>query len=179
MPSSLGAPEILVILVVALIVLGPSKLPEAARQIGKAMGEVRRWSQSVQSEIRDVIDVNPDSPVPPSPPVPSPPVPAPTEPEPPEPSPAISTPPAPERPELPNPTPPELPNPTLPELPNPTLPELPAPAVIAALPMSPGELPATTTSVDGPSASRPVAHAPGAAPEPPADESSSGGQPAG
>jgi len=59
-PSSLGAPEILVILVVALIVLGPKRLPEAGRQIGKAMSEVRRWSQSVQSEIKDVIDVDSD-----------------------------------------------------------------------------------------------------------------------
>jgi len=65
-PSSLGAPEILVILVVALIVLGPSKLPEASRQIGKALAEVRRWSQNVQSEIRDVIDVDPDPPAPPT-----------------------------------------------------------------------------------------------------------------
>ncbi len=79
MPSSLGAPEILVILVVALIVLGPSKLPEAGRQIGKAMAEVRRWSQSVQSEIRDVIDVDP------SPPTPSPPPPNPPPPNPPPP----------------------------------------------------------------------------------------------
>ena len=71
MPSSLGAPEILVILVVALIVLGPKRLPEAGRQIGKAMSEVRRWSQSVQSEIRDVIDVEPD-PTPPPAPAPAP-----------------------------------------------------------------------------------------------------------
>ncbi|MGI9023477.1 MAG: Sec-independent protein translocase subunit TatA/TatB [Acidimicrobiales bacterium] len=83
MPSSLGAPEILVILVVALIVLGPKRLPEAGRQIGKAMSEVRRWSQSVQSEIRDVIDVEPDPTPPPAPaPAPSSPTPA---------SPAIDT----------------------------------------------------------------------------------------
>ena len=61
MPASLGATEILVILVVALIVLGPKRLPEAGRQIGRAMSEVRRWSQSVQSEIKDVIDVDPDA----------------------------------------------------------------------------------------------------------------------
>ena len=76
MPASLGAPEILVILVVALIVLGPKRLPEAGRQIGRAMSEVRRWSQSVQSEIKDVIDVNPDV-SPPTYPSPPPPAPAP------------------------------------------------------------------------------------------------------
>lgn len=147
MPSSLGAPEILVILVVALIVLGPSKLPEAARQIGKAMGEVRRWSQSVQSEIRDVIDVSPDPPAPPSPPEPT----AAASPAPPPPAPA----------------PP----------PAPVAPEPPAP--VAALPTSPGELPATTASVNGASANGSVAHAPDDTPAAPADESSSGGQPAG
>lgn len=58
MPSSLGPAEILVILVVALIVLGPKRLPEAGRQIGRALAEVRRWSQDIQSEIRDVIDTD-------------------------------------------------------------------------------------------------------------------------
>jgi Tat protein translocase TatB subunit len=50
---SLGAPEILVILVVALIVLGPSRLPEAARQVGKAMAEFRRVTAGFQAEVRD------------------------------------------------------------------------------------------------------------------------------
>ena len=59
MPSSLGPMEILAILVVALIVLGPKRLPEAGRQIGKFLAEVRRWSQNMQSEIRDVIESEP------------------------------------------------------------------------------------------------------------------------
>src|SRR5438477_5617648 len=56
MPTSLGPAEILVILVVALIVLGPKRLPEAGRQIGRFLSEVRHWSSAVQAEIRDVID---------------------------------------------------------------------------------------------------------------------------
>jgi Tat protein translocase TatB subunit len=56
MPSSLGPAEILVILLVALIVLGPNKLPGAARQVGKTLAEVRKWSQGFQDEIRTVID---------------------------------------------------------------------------------------------------------------------------
>ena len=56
MPSSLGPAEILVILVVALIVLGPKRLPEAGRQVGKAITEVRKWSQSFQDEIKSVVD---------------------------------------------------------------------------------------------------------------------------
>ena len=59
MPGSLGAPEIIAILVVALIVLGPSRLPEAGRQVGKALAEVRRWSQGFQSEVRDVLEPDP------------------------------------------------------------------------------------------------------------------------
>ena len=56
MPSSLGPAEILVILVVALIVLGPNKLPQAGRQLGKALAEVRRWTTDMKSEIKTVVD---------------------------------------------------------------------------------------------------------------------------
>ena len=54
--GSLGGPEILVIFVVALIVLGPERLPTIARQMGKAMGEFRRMSSGFQDEIRKAID---------------------------------------------------------------------------------------------------------------------------
>src|SRR5690606_28690369 len=39
----------------ALIVLGPTRLPEAARQVGKAMGELRRLSTGFQNELRDAL----------------------------------------------------------------------------------------------------------------------------
>lgn len=51
--GNIGAPEILVILVAALIILGPKRLPEAARQMGKAMAEFRRVSSGLQAEVRD------------------------------------------------------------------------------------------------------------------------------
>ncbi len=54
--GSIGAPEILVILVVALLVLGPERLPEAARQAGKVLAEVRRMSSGFQAELRDALD---------------------------------------------------------------------------------------------------------------------------
>ncbi len=53
--GNLGGPEILVILVVALIVLGPAKLPEAARQVGKAVTELRKLSSGFQQEMRDAM----------------------------------------------------------------------------------------------------------------------------
>jgi sec-independent protein translocase protein TatA len=77
MPTSLGPAEILVILVVALIVLGPKRLPEAGRQIGRFVAEVRHWSSAVQAEIRDAIDLDgepqppPPAAAPPATPLPS------------------------------------------------------------------------------------------------------------
>ncbi|MCL4135144.1 UNVERIFIED_CONTAM: hypothetical protein GTU68_023484 [Idotea baltica] len=38
----LGLPEILLVLVVALIVFGPKKLPEVSRSLGRGLGELRR-----------------------------------------------------------------------------------------------------------------------------------------
>jgi sec-independent protein translocase protein TatB len=54
--GSVGTPELIVIFVVALIVLGPERLPGIARQMGKAMGEFRRMSSGFQDEIRKAID---------------------------------------------------------------------------------------------------------------------------
>jgi sec-independent protein translocase protein TatB len=50
--------EILVIAVVALVFLGPDKLPKAARQVGKALRELRRHSDNVKAELRDVVDLD-------------------------------------------------------------------------------------------------------------------------
>jgi Tat protein translocase TatB subunit len=60
MPTSLGPAEIMVVLLVALIVLGPSRLPEAGRQIGKALAEMRRWSGRLQEEVRNTLDAEPE-----------------------------------------------------------------------------------------------------------------------
>jgi sec-independent protein translocase protein TatB len=55
MPFNLGAGELLLILVVALLVLGPDKLPGAARNVGRMLGELRRLSTGFQSELRDAL----------------------------------------------------------------------------------------------------------------------------
>jgi Tat protein translocase TatB subunit len=49
---NLGTGELLVIFLVALIVLGPTRLPDAARQAGRALGELRRLSSGFQDEVR-------------------------------------------------------------------------------------------------------------------------------
>ena len=49
--------HILVILVVALIVFGPHRLPEAGRQVGRVLAELRRWSDEAQDTVRAALDV--------------------------------------------------------------------------------------------------------------------------
>jgi len=41
MPFNVGGPEIIVILIIALIVLGPKKLPDAGRALGNGMREFK------------------------------------------------------------------------------------------------------------------------------------------
>ncbi|MBM3224454.1 MAG: twin-arginine translocase subunit TatB [Candidatus Tectomicrobia bacterium] len=48
----IGLPELVLILVVALVVLGPQRLPEVARMLGRAYGQLRRASEEFQQTIR-------------------------------------------------------------------------------------------------------------------------------
>jgi Tat protein translocase TatB subunit len=59
---NVGGGEILVILVVALIVLGPAQLPKAARQVGQAMSELKRISTGFQQELTNALEVEPEKP---------------------------------------------------------------------------------------------------------------------
>jgi TatA/E family protein of Tat protein translocase len=49
----IGVPELLVILVVALLVLGPKRLPEVARTLGKGLAEFRKATAGLTDELRD------------------------------------------------------------------------------------------------------------------------------
>ena len=60
----IGSTELLVILVVALVVIGPSKLPEMAKTLGKAMGEFRRMSSDVKRTIEMEADREQKKPAP-------------------------------------------------------------------------------------------------------------------
>ena len=57
---NVGGPEVLVILLVALIALGPGQLPQAARKVGQVMSEIRRVSTSFQRELKTAFDVEED-----------------------------------------------------------------------------------------------------------------------
>ena len=48
----IGIPELVMILAVALIVLGPQRLPEVARMLGRAYAQLRRASEEFQQTIR-------------------------------------------------------------------------------------------------------------------------------
>jgi sec-independent protein translocase protein TatA len=52
---SVGPAEILIILVVALLVFGPHRLPELARQVGSAMRELRKMQDTVRGELDMVL----------------------------------------------------------------------------------------------------------------------------
>ena len=54
---NVGGPEVLVILLVALIALGPAQLPKAARQVGQVMAEIRRVSTGFQKELTNAFEV--------------------------------------------------------------------------------------------------------------------------
>jgi sec-independent protein translocase protein TatB len=52
----MGMPEILLILAIALIVLGPKKLPEIAKSLGRGIAEFKRATQ----ELKDNLDADDD-----------------------------------------------------------------------------------------------------------------------
>ena len=58
--------EIALILAIALIVIGPERLPEVMRAVGKVLRELRLASNTVLHELTDVLDEPPAN-VPPAP----------------------------------------------------------------------------------------------------------------
>ena len=57
MIGSIGTMELVVILVIALMVFGPRKLPELGRSIGKSLGEFKRASNDLRHTLEDEIHV--------------------------------------------------------------------------------------------------------------------------
>jgi Tat protein translocase TatB subunit len=52
----IGMTELLVILVIGLLVLGPKRLPDLARSLGKGLAEFRRASNDMRREFLDVAE---------------------------------------------------------------------------------------------------------------------------
>ncbi len=49
----IGMPELIVIMVIALIVIGPNKLPELAKSLGKGLAEFKKASEDFQRNIQE------------------------------------------------------------------------------------------------------------------------------
>jgi TatA/E family protein of Tat protein translocase len=66
----IGIQELLVIMVLALLIFGPDKLPDLGRRLGRAMREFRRASDEFRSTVEQNLQINADHDI--SPPSPSP-----------------------------------------------------------------------------------------------------------
>jgi sec-independent protein translocase protein TatA len=59
----IGMPELIIIMVIALIVIGPQKLPDLAKSLGKGLAEFKRatddFKQSIESEAKNVDEKGP------------------------------------------------------------------------------------------------------------------------
>ena len=55
--GSIGMPELVIIMVIALIIFGPRKLPELGRSLGKSIGEFKKASNELQRTLEDEIRV--------------------------------------------------------------------------------------------------------------------------
>ena len=53
---NIGPLKLLLIMAVALLVFGPDKLPEIARQVGRAVREFRKFQAAMHQNVRDVIE---------------------------------------------------------------------------------------------------------------------------
>jgi sec-independent protein translocase protein TatA len=54
---NIGMPELVIILVIALIIFGPRKLPELGRSLGKSIGEFKKASNELRHTLDEEIRV--------------------------------------------------------------------------------------------------------------------------
>ncbi len=54
--GSVGTPEILLVLVIALLVFGPAKLPELGKALGRAVREFKRASSELQETLEQEVE---------------------------------------------------------------------------------------------------------------------------
>ena len=57
MLGSIGMPELIIILVIALIIFGPRKLPELGRSLGRSLSEFKRASNELKNTLDEEIRI--------------------------------------------------------------------------------------------------------------------------
>jgi TatA/E family protein of Tat protein translocase len=55
--GSIGMPELIIILTIALIIFGPRKLPELGRSLGRSLGEFKRASNELKHTLDEEIRI--------------------------------------------------------------------------------------------------------------------------
>jgi sec-independent protein translocase protein TatA len=65
--GSIGMPELVIILMIALIIFGPRKLPELGRSLGKSLGEFKRASNELRNTLDEEIRLEEQRSTPPRP----------------------------------------------------------------------------------------------------------------
>jgi sec-independent protein translocase protein TatA len=58
--GSIGMPELIIILTLALIIFGPRKLPELGRSLGRSLGEFKRASNELRNTLDEEIRLEED-----------------------------------------------------------------------------------------------------------------------
>ena len=56
MLSNIGIPGLILILMLALIIFGPKKLPELGRAVGQTLGEFKKSARELTSDVVEEID---------------------------------------------------------------------------------------------------------------------------
>jgi sec-independent protein translocase protein TatA len=58
MLSNIGIPGLILILIIALLVFGPKKLPEIGSAVGKTLSEFRRTATSIIDDDEEILETN-------------------------------------------------------------------------------------------------------------------------
>jgi Tat protein translocase TatB subunit len=53
----IGVPELIMIMLVALVVIGPERLPEVASQVGRTVADLKRQANQLTSEFQQSLDI--------------------------------------------------------------------------------------------------------------------------
>lgn len=61
----IGIPELIVVLVIALVIFGPKKIPEIANALGKSINEFKRGSREIEASVRKELESGDTPPTPP------------------------------------------------------------------------------------------------------------------